>query len=115
MHRFPATPQVIYEDINRRYFGGSLPPVVSFLWVEDMSEGELIDSRVEMAATAEGEATPGWVVEINQSLRAFPKVLYLTLAHEMVHIKLPDAKHRSKEWNKEVRRLQGLGLLLRVF
>lgn len=119
MSRFPRTPSAIYADINRRYFNGALPSNVIFTWVEDMSEGELIDSRHEMAAVAADEqaiaAEVGWTIEINHALRSLPKALYMTLAHEMIHIKLPDAQHRSKEWNREVRRLQGLGLLLRVF
>jgi len=38
-----------------------------------------------------------------------------TWAHECVHIKRPEIDHGSKEWNREVRLLQGKGLMLRCF
>lgn len=89
-------------------------PPVTFRYVEDFSEGFIIDTRSDLAAVLKTD--DGWQVELNQVLEDLDaRFLYLTIAHEAVHIKCPGKKHGSKEWNSEVRRLQGLGLFLRIF
>lgn len=118
----------LYASLNLRYFSGELHPIekISLGFVEDFSEGAFIDTRGDMAAVAivtetghtwrkEISSTDQISIEINRTLEAFPKLLEMVLAHEMVHIKLPGANHGSKAWNSEVRRLQGLGLFLRIF
>ena len=121
----PRAPSSIYQDINERYFDNALPEV-EFRWVEDFSEGEGIDTRSDTAcvfiATPEGarwrnELRPHdkLAIEINSALRGFSKILAHVVAHEMIHIKHPGSRHGSREWNSEVRRLQGLGFFLRNF
>ena len=110
----PSTPRGIYADIKRRYIP-ELPPSegVSFSFIEHLGEGTWIDTRDEEACVVKDGNL--WKIEIDVTLRDFPKWLYLVLVHECLHIILPSAKHGDKEWNKAVRQLNGKGLLGRIF
>jgi hypothetical protein len=111
--RFPKTPRGIYNDISRRYFDGELPTNIEFKIVEDLSEVDYIDTRIDEAATIKPLDT--WIIYINAGLLRFLKHLYLTIAHECIHVRYPNCNHGDKVWNREVRRLQGLGLFRRLF
>ena len=113
MSGFPRTPLGMYNDINRRYFDGELPSNVEFKFIEDMSEVDYIDTRKDEAATI--KPLDVWIIYLNVGLKSFLKHLYMTIAHEAIHVRYPNCNHGDKVWNREVRRLQGLGLLRRVF
>ena len=113
---WPKTPRGMYAEIRRRYFESTLPSAkeIIFLWVEDMAEATTIDTRSEMASVTQNQEGR-WVMSLNKGLAGFPALLYFTIAHECVHIKRPEIDHGSKDWNREVRLLQGKGLMLRCF
>ena len=115
--KYPKTPKGMYNDINKRYFGGSLPPVeaVRFQWVEDFGESDWLDGRQEEASVVNLDGQ--WTISLNAVFRdaKLTRQLYFTMVHECLHIAHPDAEHGDKVWNREIRRLSGLGLLRRVF
>jgi hypothetical protein len=113
MPKLPKTPRGMYNEINREFFGGELPDV-EVMVVENHSEGSLIDTREE-AATVAQSPDGKWIMSINAGLLEWPKYLYFVIAHEAVHIKVPNASHGSKDWNHEVRKLQGAGFFKRIF
>jgi len=103
----------MYNDLNRRYFDGELPSNVVFRWAEPHGEVEYIDTREDEAAVLKADGV--WIMYLNAGLKCFPRQLYMTIAHEAIHIRYPDALHGGSVWKREVRRLQGLGLFLRCF
>lgn len=112
--RRPKSPKGIFIDIKRRYLP-ELPELekVTFRFIEHRAEGDWIDTRDEEACVVKGEDGM-WHIEIDTSLKDFPKWLYLVLTHECLHIVLPNADHGDKDWNRAVRQLTGKGLLGRV-
>lgn len=120
MARNPKTLQGQYNDISRRYFGGTLPEC-ALRYVEPSGEGSFVDTRGECAAVAQDELTGAFTMEVDGGLERYPDLRYLVLAHECLHLSLAKAgvenwtSHKSKEWNTGVRRLTGAGLLRRVF
>lgn len=111
----PRTPEGAFRDINRRFFGGELPENVTFRWVADQSEGEFLDSRCEEAAIKQ-EEDGSFVMELNDSIKDLATTIYMVVGHECLHLKIGlEKKHNSKEWNREFRRLQGLGFFKRCF
>lgn len=111
----PKTAAGAYNDIRRRFLP-SLPESdrVTIRFVETGGAGDLIDTRDDEAGIIQDEAG-NWNIEIDATIRAYPKWLYLVLAHECLHIIHPNAAHKSKEWNQAVRQLNGRGLLARIF
>jgi hypothetical protein len=108
---FFKTPEATWRDINKRYFFGELA-TPRFQWVEPGSLHEL-DTRTDLASTLMDDQ--GWLVSISTFLKDQPRLMYFILGHEAIHVKLPKARHKSKEWNAEVRRLQALGFFMRTF
>lgn len=117
MARIPKTPLGMYNEINRRYFSGELPENVSFIWVEDYGLGEHLDARCEEASVVIPEDPKDeWVVSLNAVFRdpSMRLPLYTAIIHECIHIHQPECNHGDKVWNREIRRLAGLGLLRRI-
>lgn len=105
----------IYEEVNKDYFNGGLPLDVEFRIIENWGAGRAIDTRHDAACVSD-KSEGGFLVEVNRGIVEFKRFLRMTIAHEAVHLRIGLLKdHRSKEWKAEVRRLQGLGLLLEVF
>lgn len=114
MAQLPSTPRGIFREINRRYYERQLPEP-KFVWVEDGGELPELNAREESAAINRDEEG-NYTLAINRALETFTQLLYFAVGHECVHMKIGlDKAHGSKEWNAEVRRLQGLGFFTRVF
>jgi hypothetical protein len=110
----PTTPRGIFREINRLYYERSLPEP-RFIWVEDGGEVPELDARNESAAINRLE-DGSYVLAINRALADFTNLLYFSIGHECIHLKIGlEKEHGSKEWNAETRRLQGLGFFLRCF
>lgn len=115
MSTFPRTPAGAYRDLRRRYFTDSVPERIAIRLVENKGEGAFLDARCELGAVTQ-EPDGSWVMELDVLLTNWPVLMYLVIAHEMVHIKIGmEERHGSKAWNREARRLQGAGLMRRVF
>lgn len=124
MPRFPAKPETIYADINKRYFSGLLPEEVDFLWVSpnatvlDADGHSVFNGKEDMASTV-GVEGGGYVISIHSGLKGFVKLLYLVLCHEALHVwftsRGENVEHGSKRWNERIDDMVQKGLMRRVF
>lgn len=102
-----------FRSINKRYFGGKIKvaaieecarPVGNDLFVPKKEYGSTVNN---------GDGT--FSIYVRSGLRKIPELLNLVMAHEMIHVKHPEADHGDKTWRKEVRRLQREGFFDAIF
>ena len=83
----------IYVDFNARYFKGKLPAKLCIKW------SDVLDLRGYAGTTYKDEATGLFYIDVSTTLKPWPRVTKLTVAHEMSHTKCwetPD-EHRLED------------------
>ncbi len=99
--------QRLFRQYNRAYFEDSLPtPEIQIVRTLRAEDGDRANG-----ATFKSE-TGSFVIQLDGSLNNH--MLCLTLAHEMVHVKIWPSSHRTKAWKAEIARLGSLGFLAEV-
>lgn len=98
-----------YDRYRRRYFAEfSLPPSCEIEW-------EWMDDTGDLGATLPPfDSDDVFTIRLNRILRHIPRLLWLTLLHEMCHVANPRANH-GPWFKRQADRLASLGAMREFF
>lgn len=109
-------PQDLYAAYNKRYFGGNLPPVdIEMIDTRDKDYfGQCSESGQPKYRTAKRmpRQPARFKIHLAKWTKKSPKILAMTLLHEMVHVKLwdiPGIVDHGHRFDKEMKRLARAG------
>lgn len=100
----------LYRSYNKAYFDNVLPNDTEIRVVKNLrSDG----ANPAPAHGATSKLEDGrFLLELDSALNSH--MLYLTMGHELIHIKIWPSSHRTKAWRSEVARLGSIGFLSEV-
>lgn len=101
----------IYNEYNKRWFGGKLPVAVKIYWGKD---GECLgqveyEGVVRRTNALQKYEKADIEIVLNKATRKFPRIFRTTILHECCHVKLLPNRHHGDKFQQEIRRLVRIG------